>query len=217
MRTLFEHDDWLAVHKPAGIPVQDTATQQGLLRQYLPGEPWHLVHRLDQGTSGVLLLARHPVAAEQFRRLFADRAMDKYYWAITDRKPRKKEGSVVGDHVKARQGSWKLTTTRHNPARTQFKSVGLGEGQRGLLVRPLTGKTHQIRVAMKALGAPLLGDMRYGGGEAPRLYLHAYQLGFDWQGTAYTLRAEPTYDEWPALEHWPDAWQQPETLTWPMV
>ncbi|MFY0663901.1 MAG: RNA pseudouridine synthase [Natronospirillum sp.] len=217
IEVLIEHADWLAINKPSGVPVQDTDAQQGILRCLPNGDQLHLVHRLDQGTSGVLVLARSAVAAEQFRQLFTSRSVEKYYWAVTDRKPSKKEGLVIGDQVKARQGSWKLTTARTNPARTYFKSAGLGNGQRALVLRPVTGKTHQLRVAMKALGAPLLGDTRYGGAIAPRLYLHARQLSFPWQDQVHTLRAEVSVADWPMIEHWPKDWLCPETLAWPMV
>ncbi|WLD57982.1 pseudouridine synthase [Salinispirillum sp. LH 10-3-1] len=214
--TLFEHPDWLAVYKPSGVPVQDTDEQRGVLRLMPAGEQLHLVHRLDQGTSGVLLLARSAAAAEQFRQLFTSRAVAKYYWAVTARKPSKKEGLVMGDQVKARQGSWKLSAGRTNPARTYFKSAGLGNGQRAILLRPITGKTHQIRVAMKALGAPLLGDTRYGGAAAPRLYLHAYQLSFLWQGTPFKITADIGPQDWTMIEQWPKDWLHPETLAWPL-
>lgn len=206
MDILYEHPDWWAINKPSGVPVQDKPDQLGILHALGQLGPLHLVHRLDQGTSGVLLLARSPAAAETFRQRFASGEMNKQYWAVTTRKPSKKQGWVVGDQVKTRNGSWKLTTQKTNPARTQFISSGLGNGQRALCVRPLTGRTHQIRVAMKALGAPLLGDLRYGGAPAARLYLHARRLSFTWQDKSINIVAPLTLDQWPMLPIWPKEW-----------
>lgn len=206
MDILYEHPDWWAINKPSGVPVQDKPDQPGILHALGHLGPLYLVHRLDQGTSGVLLLARSPSAADAFRQRFVTGEMQKHYWAVSARKPKKSQGWVVGDQVKTRNGSWKLTAQKTNPARTQFISAGLGNGQRALCIQPLTGRTHQIRVAMKALGAPLLGDIRYGGAPAERLYLHARRMAFVWDGETIHLVAPLTEDTWSMLPQWPKEW-----------
>jgi len=85
----------------------------------------------------------------------------------------------------ARNGSWKLLRSVENPAVTQFFSFGLTPGLRLYLLKPHTGKTHQLRVALKSLGVPLLGDTRYGADKSDRAYLHAWQLAFELDGKSY--------------------------------
>jgi tRNA pseudouridine32 synthase/23S rRNA pseudouridine746 synthase len=68
------------------------------------------------------------------------------------------------------------------------------------LVQPKSGKTHQIRVALKSLGCPILGDQRYKGEEAPRCYLHAFSLQFNWQDQLLSFQCEPEQGEWPKLD-----------------
>uniref|UniRef100_A0A7S1J2B8 Pseudouridine synthase RsuA/RluA-like domain-containing protein n=1 Tax=Eutreptiella gymnastica TaxID=73025 RepID=A0A7S1J2B8_9EUGL len=111
-----------------------------------------------------------------------ERRVHKYSCALVVRNPKKKMGTVTGDMAKGRRGSWKLlrSTSSPTPAVTTFVSLPLGTEDGGpplrlLVLKPKTGKTHQIRVAMKSLGAPVLGDLRYGAAleVEERLYLHA--------------------------------------------
>ena len=178
---LYEHADFIAVDKPPGLSVQNEQDTSGilpLLCAQLGVEKLWLVHRLDKVTSGVLLLGKNQRAASKLSQLFARRLTEKYYLAISHKKPSKKQGTVCGDMQKSRGGQWMLTQSQENPAVTQFFSKGLGQGQRLFLLKPVTGKTHQIRVAMKSLGSPILGDPLYKGHTADRTYLHAYSLSF---------------------------------------
>ena len=98
------------------------------------------------------------------------------------RKPKKKQGWIKGDMGASRRGSYKLLDTKENPAITQFVSTALRTHERFFLIKPHTGKTHQIRVALKSLGSPITGDIRYAASEdakkEDRGYLHAYALRF---------------------------------------
>lgn len=157
------------------------------------------VHRLDTPTSGLLIVARSAAAAATFGQLFESHQVQKYYLAVAGNKPRKKQGAVVGDMEKARRGNWRLATTRTNPAITQFFSTALQNPdwphQRLYLLKPLTGRTHQLRVALKSLGAPILGDKRYGGAPATNLHLHAFGLCFRYAETAYECYNLPVESE----------------------
>ena len=97
-------------------------------------------------------------------------------------------------------------------------SAAAGDGLRAVLMRPWTGRTHQLRVAMKALGAPLLGDTRYGGAASERLHLHAWALSFVWQGTARCFQA-PLPDagafQHPVMRAQAAAWWPPEQIVMP--
>ncbi len=189
---VFEHEDFWVVNKPPGMSVQESHHGPGVLAELKAkhGGAFFPVHRLDAGTSGLLLVARHATANSTLSQLFQARQVEKYYLALSSRKPDKKQGTIAGDMEKSRRGAWKLLHTRLQPAVTQFFSKGIG-GQRLFLLKPLTGKTHQIRVALKSIGAPILGDETYSGEPADRLYLHAYALGFDYQGQAYRFACLP--------------------------
>lgn len=107
------------------------------------------------------MLATSREAAGELVSAFRKRQVHKYYVALSDRKPSKKMGSVVGDMEKGRRGAWLLARTHADPAVTRFTSVGVPGGRPGLrafLLKPETGRTHQLRVALKSLGAPVLGD-----------------------------------------------------------
>ncbi len=189
---LLNHQDFLVVDKPAGVAVADTEGRIGLLRRLgdQVGEHVYPVHRLDAGTSGALIVARNPQANRELSMQFAARGVDKTYLALSYKKPLKKQGLVCGDMAKARRGAWKLLPSRDNPAITRFVSRGL-EGVRLFVVFPQTGKTHQIRVALRSVGAPIIGDELYGGEPAERLHLHAYQLGFSYSGQRILVSAPP--------------------------
>lgn len=186
------HDDFWVVNKPPGMSVQESHHGPGVLAELKArhGGEFFPVHRLDAGTSGLLLVARNAAANSVLSQLFQARQVEKYYLAISARKPEKKQGTISGDMEKGRRGAWKLLHTRLQPAVTQFFSKGLG-GHRLFLLKPLTGKTHQIRVALKSIGAPILGDEAYAGEPADRLYLHAYALGFEYQGQPYRFTCLP--------------------------
>ncbi|HSC80361.1 MAG TPA: pseudouridine synthase [Chitinolyticbacter sp.] len=190
---LIRHPDFLLCHKPAGMSFHREADTPGFMdavRELADGE-LNPVHRLDRITSGLVLVARGADAARQFGTLFESRQIAKYYVALSDRKPAKKQGTIAGGMAPGRGGNWRLTREPDQHAVTQFFSYGLGQGLRLYLLRPLTGRTHQLRVAMKSLGAPILGDTRYGGTPADRGYLHAWQLAFDWQGQYHAYALAP--------------------------
>lgn len=198
---LLDHPDFVVINKSAGLSVHRDEGDSGLveqLAQQLATDRLWLVHRLDKPTSGALLLARHAQAASTLAQAFASRDIQKTYLALSDRKPQKKQGRISGDMVKARQGAWRLTREQTHPAVTTFESRSLAPGLRLFTLTPHSGKTHQLRVAMKSLGSPILGDTLYGGSPAPRLFLHAHQLAFSYHGTPFHITA-PLDEQWPAV------------------
>lgn len=205
---LQETPHWIALYKPAGTGIHSEDGEPGFVVQaaeQLGCELWP-VHRLDKVTSGILLLAKDKTTAAELSRQFAERKVQKWYLARSARKPSKKQGWIKGDMLKARNGCWKLARTLENPAITRFISEAAAPSGRLYLLKPQTGKTHQLRVAMKSLGAPIDGDARYGGDAAERTFLHAYALSFEDQGQMTELLCPPADEGWPAL---PDAWQAP--------
>lgn len=125
--------------------------------------------------------------------------MRKTYLALGTDKPSKKQGWIKGDMEKSRRGAWKLTRGMENPAVTEFGSHSLEPGLRLFVLHPHTGKTHQLRVAMKSLGSPILGDTLYGGKHASRMFLHAWKIKFDYQGQTFEIVA-PLSGEWPVSD-----------------
>jgi len=198
---LYANDAFVLIDKPAGLNFhsEEEAGLVVLTKEILGFDELYPVHRLDKMTSGLVLFARTKEAAQVFGKMFESREIEKYYLAISLRKPKKKQGWVKGDMRGARRGDWMLLNTMENPAVTQFHSTALREGERGFLVKPHTGKTHQIRVALKSLGAPIAGDSRYARSEEAqkeeRGYLHAYALRFTFEGNAYAFIQAPNEGE----------------------
>ncbi|WP_370978396.1 pseudouridine synthase [Agaribacterium sp. ZY112] len=195
---LHETEHFYLLNKPCGIAVNDEADSKGLVSLFCKQqgiEKAHPVHRLDKATSGLLLVAKTSQANSLLSQCFEKKTIEKRYLAIVHykagAKPKKKGGWVKGDMKPSRSGNWKLCPTMENPAQTQFVSWPLGERRRLCLLKPYTGKTHQLRVAMKALSSPIVGDERYGGQQADRLYLHAYSLEFELLGTPYYFHLWP--------------------------
>ncbi len=236
-RVISEEEDYLLVDKPAGCSVHRDGEAHSLLDQIradLKVDYLAPVHRLDKLTSGLWLLAKTPAAAAELSEQFAQRSVEKFYLALSDRKPRKKQGSVEGAIIKSRGGSYRLAREGESWSRTQFFSYGLGEGIRLYLLKPLTGRTHQIRVVLGSIGAPIIGDSRYyknnpsltkgedgtevSPEEPDRCYLHAYALCFTFAGQrrhyVCTPREGRLFTEAPCCERLTDL-SEPWTLPWP--
>lgn len=198
-------DDWLlVVDKPGGLACQGTQASDrhdltALLQRQRPGQMLALQHRLDQGTSGVIVFAKQ--AAGHLGGQFQARTVAKTYLA---RVSRPQEPAVVDLPVGRVRGS---RPTRYGcagdlaeprPARTDFRpatpeeTAGLAPGH-WVVAEPHTGRTHQIRVHLAHLGNPVLGDHYYGGEESDQLWLHAWKLVLEHPvtGVALALTAVP--------------------------
>ncbi len=140
---VYQHPDFLVINKHPGISVHKDDNDQPLLvavAEQTGDEKLYLIHRLDKMTSGLLLLGRNKEAASILSSNFAERVVEKFYVAIGTKKPKKKQGVVIGDMSRSRRSSWKLESTKENPAVTQFFSAAAGEGRRVFLCKPHTGK-----------------------------------------------------------------------------
>jgi tRNA pseudouridine32 synthase/23S rRNA pseudouridine746 synthase len=193
---LRETEDFLVCYKEENLDFHNSDEGPGffsLLKEQYPKETLYPMHRLDKPTSGLILVARNRAAASGLGTLLSSSEIEKYYLAISDKKPKKKQGWVVGDMQRSRRGQWILTRNKDNPSRTYFISVPLQPGFRLFFVRIYTGKTHQIRVALKSQGAPVWGDPLYHipDPKADRMYLHSWKLQFTWRGIVYDLECLP--------------------------
>lgn len=228
---LIEHDDFVVVNKPSSISMhrgsdahlnKDIQTVLEWISHTITDAPLYLVHRLDTHTSGCLLLAKHKRAAAELSALFANRAVNKFYLALSDKKSTKKQGRISADMTKARNGSYKLLPSKNVPAVTFFhrqtliaKSKLSTQSNNYLYyLKPITGKTHQLRVALKSLGSPILGDARYKGTLSDRLYLHSHMLSFTYLGESFMAKSLPTegvlFDS-----AFINSIQDPNLLNWP--
>lgn len=220
-----ETEDFYVVDKPAGVGFHDEDSMYGYFSQCKKalctkeGQELYPVHRLDKATSGLLILARNRGAARELSALFEKREIQKQYIALSNKKPKKKQGTIKGDMERSRRKSWKLCKSMTNPAITQFFSFGLEKGIRLFLIRILTGKTHQIRVALKSQGSAIIGDTIYSGAINDRLYLHAWSLNFRYKNEEYDLFSYPQRGNlWKELQEKIDSvLSKSGDLTWPRI
>jgi tRNA pseudouridine32 synthase/23S rRNA pseudouridine746 synthase len=194
MYELIENNDtFLIIDKAPGIGFHRTGTQTGLLemlRSDLRINELYPVHRLDKMTSGLLLFAKKRATARELAGQFQSKSVEKYYIALSDKKPKKKQGLVIGDMGRTRRGMWKLLPGKTNPAITRFYSRSIGPHLRLFMLRLYTGRTHQARVILKSIGAPILGDLLYYKESAARRgvdrgYLHSYAMVFTLEGESF--------------------------------
>ncbi len=192
-RVLYRDDEIIVIDKPPGLAVQGgTKTRRHLDAMldalHAGGERPRLVHRLDRDTSGVLVLARSAAAAARLAKAFRGREVRKLYWALVAGRPKPDEGRIDlplakrgrpgGERVAPDEAEGKRAVTRYRVIDT------VGGRAAWLALEPLTGRTHQLRAHCAAIGAPIVGDGKYGGraafipGEAiaKALHLHARTL-----------------------------------------
>lgn len=170
---LYEDEEVLALNKPAGLAVQGgTKTHQHidrLLSAWGEGlERPRLVHRLDRDTSGVLLLGKTPNAAARLSGAFARRRAEKTYWAIVAGALKPADGAIDVPLAKKGVGDREMVVPadakdpRAEPAETEYVTISrAGHRASFMALRPHTGRTHQLRAHMLAIGHPILGDPKY--------------------------------------------------------
>tara|TARA_R110000803_G_scaffold55240_1_gene112117 strand:- start:1996 stop:2736 length:741 start_codon:yes stop_codon:yes gene_type:complete len=195
IRSLIVHedDDIIAFNKPAGLPVQDgrgiDRSLDSLLAAFARsnGKRPRLVHRLDAGTSGLIIVAKTQPAAAFLSEEFAERRTKKIYIAVVGGAlPKEQVGSIDASLVKVQEaGRARMIVARPDrkgalQARTDWEKLEMSGPHAVMRLSPETGRMHQIRIHLAHLGCPILGDPIYGTGKqnAPRLMLHALSLEF---------------------------------------
>ena len=189
LRVLHEDAALIAVDKPAGMTAQPTEGRVGDSLVDRVGEhlkrPAGLVHRLDRETSGVTVFGKTPEATSALAAEFRDGRARKRYLAVVGPVALAAEGTIdlPLSRDPSRPGRWRATRAANGiPALTLYRVLAAGPDFTLVELLPQTGRTHQLRAHLTALGAPILGDARYGGAsragglEAPRCLLHARTL-----------------------------------------
>lgn len=228
-KTIAEHHDFIVVDKGTGVNFHDEgdigsglfSLVKNQMQSQNENAELYPVHRLDKMTSGLVIFAKTLTCAQIFGQLFNDHDIEKYYLAVGDKKPSKKQGLIKGDMAKSRRGMFKLLRSMENPAITQFFSYSVPNKQRLYLLKPHSGKTHQLRVALASIGAPIVGDpLYYTTSQADRGYLHAFALKFTYLGECFEFSSLPSTGEFyatPEIIHQFSAIKKPWQLNWPRL
>lgn len=219
---LLEDNHCLVVNKPAGIPSQgDDSGDPSLVdlvgadlkaRYNKPGNVYvGLVHRLDRPTSGIVLIAKTSKAAGRLSAQFRDGLVEKTYLAVVEGQPVEEEGVWVDSLWKDRQRNVVSVVDALYPecveARVRFRVLERHRSKTLVELKPMTGRSHQLRVQLASRGLPIVGDRKYGAVSTliaadgkPRIALHAHELCFTHptRGEVQQVLA-PLPVDWPAL------------------
>ena len=202
---LYEDGEALVIDKPGGLPMDRPRAGGASLEDHLDDHRLGFqrrpvpVHRLDADTSGCLLLARNPKALKRFAAAFEARQVTKRYLGILAGIPADKEGTIelALSKISSAAEGWRMIPARKGkPALTEWRVVAESEGRALVEFRPVTGRTHQLRVhSASGIGIPLLGDPVYGDGKgAWRTMLLAVALEVPREGKPPVAATAP----WPA-------------------
>lgn len=193
---VFEDNHLIIVNKKSGVLVQGDNTGDiplsELVKGYLkekynkPGNVFAgVVHRIDRPVSGLVMLARTSKALERMNKAFSEKDVQKTYWAVVKNQPAESEGTLVHwltkDAKKNTAKAYIKEVDGSKKSELNYKVIGKTDTYYLLEVSPLTGRPHQIRCQLAAMGCPIKGDLKYGfprSNEGGGISLHAYQLAF---------------------------------------
>lgn len=200
---VYEDEYLFVINKPSGVVVHPAPGNwrgtlvNGLVYRYpelreLPN--WlrpGIVHRLDMGTSGLMIVARTQKMTLALQSMFKERTVHKNYLALVEGCPKKLEGTLSGPIDHDPDNYLKMTIIEGGrPSLTGYRVIWNINGVSLIECRLFTGRTHQIRVHMSALGCPLVGDVLYGAKDEglERVFLHSWKLEFEHPATGQSLK-----------------------------
>jgi 23S rRNA pseudouridine1911/1915/1917 synthase len=183
---LYEDEDCIVVNKPLGVLSHSKGAfnPEGTVGSFirpklkdLDGDRGGIVHRLDRATSGVMIAAKDATALSWLQKQFSQRKVKKTYFAVIKGAPKLKKAVIeVAIERNPRDPKTFRPGSRGKPATTEYEVIEEGPTYCLVKLMPKTGRTHQLRVHLKYLGHPIIGDTIYDGEPAERLFLHAQQL-----------------------------------------
>jgi len=184
-RVIYEDDNVLVVEKPAGL----LSEAKG---EYCPERTLAdfglICHRLDRDTSGVMILAKTPEVQKFLKRQFQDRKVHKTYYAVVEGVLKLPEARIDLPMLRNKKRPTTFLVDPNGKEAETFYKVLKTDGKRSLVeLKPTSGRTHQLRVHMRYLGHPIVGDRVYGDGKGERLYLHAGELEITLPGGKRTI------------------------------
>ncbi len=202
-KVVYEDEFLLIANKPAGLPVDGDEEDDSLIarvmlhlynqKEYQPGKGFapQLCHRLDTGTSGLVLVAKTARALDLLTQLIRDRSLKKEYLCVTFGRPRPEKATLTGYLAKdAKQGHVQVFDSARpdaKPIETRYETQAVSGRLALLQVELITGRTHQIRAHLASIGCPILGDSKYGNNAANRELKLKYQALCAWRLTFPTL------------------------------
>lgn len=194
---IYEDDDALVVNKPAGL----LSEAKG---EYCPERTLAdfglVAHRLDRDTSGVMILAKNEETQKFLKKQFQARTVHKTYYAVVEGRPKLDEARIDLPMIRNMKRPTTFLVDANGKEAETFYRVVRSDGVRSLVeLKPTTGRTHQLRVHMKYLGHPIVGDSVYGDGQGDRLYLHAHQLEITLPGGRRRVFEAPVPEEFESV------------------
>ena len=183
---LYEDREYLAVNKPIGVnsqrtPYQLKGTMEYAVEVYFKSagirEPARVIHRLDRGTSGVMFFPKGASPATHISYRLKTGGVEKVYWAVVTESPDEEEWLIDAPLAKLNKFRYGVALPGKE-SQTRFRVLARGTGATLVEARPLTGRTHQIRVHLEHCSLPILGDATYRGETAARMMLHCRSMAF---------------------------------------
>ncbi len=207
MDILLKNNQLLVANKPAGIPVQDDPTGDASFLQMAEAychHPLFVVHRLDRPVSGVTVFAKTKTAAASLNAQLQARTVEKEYLAVVQNPPPDQEGTLV--HYIRKNAAKNLATAYPDDkpgserAEMRYRLLGSSERYHLLHIVLITGRHHQIRAQLAAIGCPVKGDVKYGARRSNKdrsIHLHAWRMAFDHpvSGERIHITATPPADD----------------------
>jgi 23S rRNA pseudouridine955/2504/2580 synthase len=184
---IFENENFIIINKPSGLATQGGSGVNISVDDFISLKNYQLVHRLDKDTSGILLIAKNSVIADYLNSAFKNKQVAKTYLALVYGELKKDSGIINIPIIKKNLGKNDRVLPDFvdgKEAITNYKVLNVFKNYSLLELKPITGRTHQLRVHCKEIGHPIINDIKYGGKKvinnnlSNRLCLHAYEIEF---------------------------------------